>query len=464
MNLKKSQKDLTQGPLLLQILLFALPLMATSVLQLLFNTADAVMVGRWGGDTPEECANALAAVGSCAFLIKLLGDFFLGIGIGAGILVAQGIGAQDHENVKKTVHTSLLVSFIAGFAVMLLGLFASPTLLEWMGTTVQEEAVSYIRAYFLGMPATVIFYYCAAMMRSSGDSARPLIFLSIAGVVNVLLNFVAVVWLRWGAFGVGIATAISQWVSAILIVGYMLHADSPCRIDLKALRIDPEKLKKILLLGIPAGIQYTFFAISNVLIQSAMNPLGSVAVAGNTAASNLDAYVYATQNAFYQTALTFVGQHVGARKYDRLKKSILYCSVLVTAVGLAVGGTMLLFGEPLLRLFAPENAAVVSFGMVRLGIYCLTYFIGGLMETGCGALNGFGKSISPMIITLIGSCLSRVVWIFTVFAYFSPTMATPDALRLLYVSYPLSWALTAFVQFIFCFVQLKAKKREFLIK
>jgi len=456
----KPHKDLTEGPLLSQIILFALPLIATSVLQLLFNTADTIMVGRWGGETPEGCADALAAVGACGALIKLIGDFFLGIGIGAGILVAHGVGARDYDDVKKTVHTSLLLSFVAGVVTMLVGFFASPYILEWMQTPALDQAIPYIRAYFFGMPATVIYYYCAAMLRSSGDSARPLIFLSVAGVVNVALNYVAVVTLKMGAMGVGLSTAISQWVSCFLIIGYMLRADIPCHIDLKELHIDLAKLKKILLLGIPAGIQYTFFAISNVLIQAAMNPLGSLAVAGNTAACNLDSYVYATQNAFYQTTLTFVGQHLGACKFKRMKKSILLCVISVTTIGLAVGIGMLLLGEPLLQLYTPDNAEVIHFGMVRLQVFCLSFFIGGLMETGCGALNGLGKSVSPMVITLIGSCLFRVVWIYTVFAYFQPILPLSDALRVLYLSYPISWALTALVQFLFCFTNLKKAEKE----
>ncbi|MBQ8416038.1 MAG: MATE family efflux transporter [Clostridia bacterium] len=451
----KPQKDLTQGALIPQIILFSLPIMATSVLQLLFNTADTIVVGRWGGDDPVSCANSLAAVGCCASLIKLMGDFFLGVGIGSGVCVANGIGAKEYGEVRKVVHTSVLTSFIAGLAVMIFGLVAAPFCLQMMGTdpAIIDEATLYIRAYFLGMPATVIYFYCSSMLRSSGDSTRPLIFLSIAGVANVLLNLLTVIVFRWGAFGVGIATAVSQWISCFLILGYMIRSDGPCHLSLKELRIHTDKLKRILWIGIPAGIQYTFFAISNVLIQSAMNPLGSTAVAGNTAASNLDSYVYATQNAFYQTALTFVGQCAGAKKYQRLKKSILCCIGMVTLVGLSVGGLMLLFGEPLLRLYAPENDGVIYYGMIRLSVFCLTYFIGGLMETGCGALNGFGKSVSPMVITLLGSCVFRIVWIFTVFAWI------PD-LFVLYLSYPISWGLTAMVQFIFCFVHLKKRMRE----
>lgn len=452
----KTKQNLTEGALLPKIILFTLPLIATAVLQLLFNTADTVVVGRWGGSTPEECETALAAVGSCGALTNLIVNLFFGLSVGAGVCVAHDIGAKQYKEVSRVVHTSVLAALICGVVVTVFGFVMAPTLLTLMKTdpVVLDEAVPYMRAYFCGMPANMLYNYCASMMRSSGDTTRPLAFLSIAGVANVLLNLVMVLVFHAGAMGVGVATAASQWVSCILIVGYMMRMDGPCRIELKKLRIDSSKLSKIVLIGLPAGIQGTLFSFSNVLIQSSVNSFGKVVVAGNTAASNLDSYVYATQNSLYHTALTFVGQNVGAHKYQRVRKSILWCTLVVTVVGLSVGGVLVMFGKPLLHIFVPEGGAVVEAGMVRLSIMGVFYFLCGLMEVGCGVMRGLGKSITPMIVSLLGSCVFRVVWICTVFALF-PT------LKVLYISYPISWALTGAVHYLFCFATLKKiEKRE----
>lgn len=452
----KKQQDLTEGALLPKIITFTLPLIATAVLQLLFNTADTVVVGRWGGDTAAERETALAAVGSCGALINLIINLFFGLSVGAGVCVAHDIGAKRFDDVSRVVHTSVLASLICGVVVTVFGLVAAPTLLTMMNTEpeVLGEAVPYIRAYFCGMPANMLYNYCASMLRSSGDTTRPLAFLSVAGVANVLLNLLMVLGFHTGALGVGIATAASQWISCILIVAYMMRMDGPCRIELKKLRIDGSKLRKIVMIGLPAGIQGTLFSFSNVLIQSSINTFGKVVVAGNTAGSNLDSYIYATQNALYHTALTFVGQNVGAHKYARVRKCILWCAVVVTVVGLSIGGVMVAFGEPLLRIFAPEGGAVVEAGMTRLSILGITYFLCGLMEVGCGVMRGLGKSITPMIVSLLGSCVFRVAWVYTVFALF-PT------LEVLYISYPISWIITSAVHFIFCFVTLKkVQKRD----
>lgn len=452
----KTKQNLTEGALLPKIIMFTLPLIATAVLQLLFNTADTVVVGRWGGSTPEECETALAAVGSCGALTNLIVNLFFGLSVGAGVCVAHDIGAKQYNDVSRVVHTSVLASLICGVIVTVFGLCMAPTLLAMMKTdpVVLDEAVPYMRAYFCGMPANMLYNYCASMMQSSGDTTRPLTFLSIAGVANVLLNLVMVLVFHAGAMGVGVATAVSQWISCILIVWYMMRMDGPCRIELKKLRIDPSKLSKIVLIGLPAGIQGTLFSFSNVLIQSSVNSFGKVVVAGNTAASNLDGYVYATQNSLYHTALTFVGQNVGAHKYKRVRKCVLWCALVVTVVGLSVGSVLVIFGEPLLHIFVPEGGAVVEAGMVRLSIMGVCYFLCGLMEVGCGVMRGLGKSITPMIVSLLGSCVFRVVWIYTIFALF-PT------LEVLYISYPISWIVTAAAHFLFCFGILKnTEKRE----
>ena len=446
----KRKQDLTEGPILSKIILFSLPLIATAVLQQLFNTADTVVVGRWGGDTPEACETALAAVGSCGALTNLIIQLFFGLSVGSGVCVAHDIGAKRYGDVSKTVHTSVIAALVSGTAVTVFGLLMARTLLTLMKTDpmVLDEAVPYMCAYFCGMPANMLYNYCASMLRSSGDSMRPLAFLSVAGVANVLLNLVMVLIFRTGALGVGVATAASQWISCILIVAYMMRYDGPCKIELSKLRIDPQKLKKITVIGLPAGIQGTLFGLSNTLIQSSINSFGKVVVAGNTAASNLDSYVYVTQNAMYHAALTFVGQNMGAKRYDRLKKCIFYCICVGLVIGVTMGGALYLFGRPLLSIYAPDNSAVVDAGMSRLSIMGVFYFLCGFMEVGTGTLRGLGKSIAPMLISLLGSCVFRIIWIYTVFALF-PT------LTVLYISYPISWILTAAAHHILCYITIK---------
>ncbi|MBR3895225.1 MAG: MATE family efflux transporter [Clostridia bacterium] len=451
---KKGGGDFTEGPLLSKIILFTLPLIATTVLQLLFNTADTVVVGRWGGSTPEECETALAAVGSCGALTNLIVNLFFGLSVGAGVCVAHDIGAKAYDDVSRVVHTSVVASLISGVVVTVFGLCMARPLLTMMGTdpAVLDQAVPYMCAYFCGMPANMVYNYCAAILRSNGDTTRPLAFLSVAGVINVVLNLITVIVFGLGAVGVGIATAVSQWVSCVLIVLYMMRMEGPCRIELSKLRVDPAKLRKIVFIGLPAGIQSTLFSFSNVLIQSTVNSFGKVVVAGNTAGSNIDGYIYATQNSLYHAALTFVGQNVGARKYDRVKKSLFGCVLVVTVVGISVGGLVTCFGRPLLGLFAPGNEGAINAGMTRLSVLATTYFLCGLMEVGCGTMRGLGKSISPMFISLIGSCLFRVVWIYTVIPHHR-------SLEVLYLSYPVSWILTSATFFIFCFFYMKKFKK-----
>ena len=451
----KQYRNLTEGPILPKILHFALPLIATAILQLLFNTADTVVVGRWGGDTPEACETALAAVGSCGSLISLFVNFFMGISVGAGICVAHDIGAKRYDDVKKTVHTSVVVGLVCGTLIMIVGLCFAEPMLVLMKTekSVLGQAVPYICAYFCGAPANMLYNYCAAVLRSDGDTTRPLLFLSASGVVNVALNLVMVLVFRAGALGVGIATAASQWVACILIVVYMIRMDGLCKIEPKRIAVDKKKMWNMLSIGLPAGIQSSFFSISNVLIQSSLNSLGKVAVAGNTAAANLESYVYASQHALQQTAMTFVGQHVGAKKIDRMKKSIVYTVAVVLFFGLAMGWGIFALGTPLLRLYIPDNPSALQAGLTRVSIICTTYFILGLMEVGSGVLRGMGYSTQPMIMTLVGSCVFRVVWVYTAFAL-SPSLTT------LYVSYPISWILTALAQWILVFYVFRKKPNQ----
>lgn len=451
----RADRDLTSGALLPKIILFTLPLIATGVLQLLFNTADTVVVGRWGGNTPEAREAALAAVGSCGALINLIINLFFGLSVGAGVCVAQELGAQQYHEVKKTVHTSVLTALLCGIVVGIAGFFLARPMLTLMGTepTVLDEAVPYMRAYFIGAPANMVYNYCAAMLRSTGDTTHPLLFLSVAGVVNVGLNLLMVIAFGLGALGVGIATAASQWISCVLILLHMMRLDGHCHLNLRELHIDAVKLRKIVAIGIPAGLQGVVFSVSNVLIQSSVNSFGKTTVAANTAAGNLTDYMYISENSLYHAALTFVGQNIGAQNFRRVKRSMLCCAGTVTVLGVVLGVIFITFGEPLLSIFAPGNEAVIEIGMVRVRILAATYFLCGLMDVGSGVLRGFGQSLRAMIISLVGSCVTRIIWIYTVFA-------ADRTLEVLYACYPLSWLLTALVHFTVAFLVLHRMEKS----
>ena len=292
------------------------------------------------------------------------------------------------------------------------------------------------------------------MLRSSGDTTRPFLFLSIAGVVNVLLNFIMIVVFHMGAVGVGIATAASHWISCLLILRHLTRQQGYCHLNFKKISIDRSVMKKILTIGLPAGFQSSLFGVSNIIIQSSINSFGDVVIAGNTAAANLDGYVYICQNSLYHTAMTFVGQNVGAKKPDRIKKSIFYSAIVVVVTGLLMGNLIRLCGPILLQLYAPGNTEVIAAGIVRLSIMASTYFLCGLVDVGNGTLRAFGKSLVPMLITLAGSCLIRIVWVYTVFKAFTEQ-------KVLYYSYPISWIITSASLFIFtAFVYRDFKKQN----
>ena len=440
---KKAHRDLTEGNILKQIVLFALPMIATSVLQLLFNTADTIVVGRWGGDTEADREIALAAVGSCGAIINLVVNIFLGLSVGAGVCVAHGIGAKEFENVEKTLHTAVYTALIGGVLTTIVGLVLTPQLLGMIGieSSILPEAELYMRAYFCGMPAALLYNYCAAMLRASGDTARPLGFLSIAGLANVVLNLIMVLLFKTGALGVGIATAVSNWISCTLIILFMLKTEGPCHLDIKKITIHKEHLKKILAIGLPAGIQSSLFSISNVIIQSALQSFKSATViAGHTAAANVQGYIYTVMNSTAQSAMNFTGQHVGAKKYKRLKTVVLWHYLLVFVAGFTLSCTIFLLGNPLLSLFIPGNTEAIKIGLISMQLIGLPYFICGFLDVGSYTMRGFGKSLTPTIISLLGACVLRIVWIYTVFYPFYS-----DNIAVLYLSYPITWFVTAII-------------------
>ncbi len=434
------QMNMTEGPLLGKMIRFTLPVMASGVLQLLFNAADVAVVGKFVGDA------AMAAVGGCGALINLIVNLFIGLSVGAGVIAAQDLGARRYDDIRKLITTSLTASLIGGVIVGVFGYLMAEPLLVLMKTKeeVLAEAVPYMRAYFFGMPGCLVFNYLAAILRAGGDTKRPLYFLTAAGVVNVIFNLIMVLGFGMGAVGVGIATAVSQYVAAGLTVLYMLRQKTHFRIT--GFSVSGQKLLRMMVIGLPAGLQGCMFSLSNVIIQSTVNGYATPVIAGNTAAGNLEGFVYTAMNSVYQTALTFIGQNVGAGKYARIKKIAFLCFGMVTVIGLVLGGSLALFGKYLLLIYAgPDNRdAVVAAGVARLLIIASGYFLCGLMDVACGILRGMGKAVQPMVVALLGSCVFRIVWVKTVCPLY------PTDIRVLYISYPISWIVTASVHCIFC--------------
>lgn len=447
---KKYEIDMCNGPILKKMLLFAVPLMLSSILQLLFNAADIVVVGRFAGD------DSLAAVGSTSSLINLLTNLFIGLSVGSNVLVARYFGAKKEDELKETVHTAMTLSLIGGVLLTVIGIVGTPIILNWMQSPpeVINLSIIYLRVYFAGITATMIYNFGSSILRAIGDTKRPLYFLAIAGVVNVVLNLIFVIVFHWGVFGVGIATVISQVVSAALVVRCLLREQGGIRLDLKCLGVSKGKLLQIMQIGLPAGFQGMLFSLSNVVIQSSVNSFGATIVAGNSAAQNIEGFVYVGMNAFYQAAISFMGQNVGAGKYNRVNKILFSAEACVIAIGFALSMIVRLFAEPLLSLYT-DSSAVVEAGTVRLGIICATYFLCGMMDVMVGALRGLGYSIAPMIVSLLGACAFRLLWIATIFQ-----IDRFHTIETVYTSYPISWTVTFLAHVVtFVIVRRMLKKR-----
>ncbi|MBP3569356.1 MAG: MATE family efflux transporter [Lachnospiraceae bacterium] len=447
---KKYEIDMCNGPILKKMLLFAVPLMLSSILQLLFNAADIVVVGRFAGD------DSLAAVGSTSSLINLLTNLFIGLSVGANVLVARYFGAKKEGELKETVHTAMTLSILGGIILTVVGIVGAPVILSWMQTPpeVLSLAVVYLRVYFVGMTAMMVYNFGSSILRAVGDTKRPLYFLTIAGIVNVALNLIFVIVFHWGVFGVGLATTISQVISATFVLRCLMREQGGIKLDIKCLGISRGKLLQIMQIGLPAGFQGMLFSLSNVVIQSSVNSFGATVVAGNSAASNIEGFVYVGMNAFYQAAISFMGQNVGAGKYNRVNKILLAAETSVIVIGLILGNLVVLFAEPLLSLYT-DSQAVVEAGIVRLNIICTIYFLCGIMDVMVGALRGLGYSIAPMIVSLLGACVFRLIWIATVFQ-----VERFHTIETVYVSYPISWTLTFLAHFVtFMIVRRRLKKR-----
>lgn len=442
---KSYEMDMCSGPIMTKLLIFALPVMLSGVLQLLFNAADIVVVGRFAG------SDSLAAVGSTGSLVNLLTNLFMGLSVGTNVLVARYYGANKPRDVEETVHTAILTSVLSGCVLILVGVALAEPLLLLMGSpeNVIGKSVLYLRIYFLGMPAMMLYNFGSAILRAIGDTKRPLYFLSAAGVINVVLNLVFVILFHMDVAGVATATTISQCVSAALIVRCLMKETGVCHLDLKKLAITKNKLLEIIRIGLPAGMQGAIFSLSNVVIQSSINSFGSVAMAGNTAASNLEGFIYMAMNSFYQTSVSFTSQNFGAKKYDRINKILFGCLFYVTLVGVLFGNLAYLSGNELLRIYSTDPE-VIAYGMKRMAVICTTYFLCGIMDTMVGSIRGMGYGMMPMIVSLLGACGLRMVWIFTIFVQYR-------SLDTLYISYPISWTITAAAHVV-CFLIVKRKQ------
>ncbi|MDO4321114.1 MAG: MATE family efflux transporter [Lachnospiraceae bacterium] len=445
---KKKQEqtvDMLHGPLAGKIIVFTIPIMISGILQLLFNAADIIVVGRFAG------SNALAAVGSNSALINLLVNLLVGLSIGSAVTVAFYYGASELDQVNETIHTSVALSVIGGIVCGALGFFISPVLLKLMGTpkNIIGQATLYLKIYFLGIPAMSVYNFGSAILRSLGDTKRPLYYLVVGGITNVVLNVILVAAFHLDVAGVAIATVVSQTISALLTLRHMSRMEEAIRLRWRSIRISRAKLARIARIGVPAGIQSTIFSLSNVLIQSSVNSFGELAVAGNSAASNIEGFIYIAMNSFYQAAQTFTGQNVGGRKYERINKVFFNCLAMVTVTGLVLGTVLYHFAYPLLNIYLPGNDAAIEYGIARMGIIAVTYFLCGIMEVFSGMLRGMGESVMPMVVSMIGSCLLRVVWIYTVFA-------AHRTLPVLYLSYPVSWIVTESVHLI-CYLYVKKR-------
>ncbi len=427
----KKHLNMTEGPFLKKIVIFVIPLILTGLLQSFYNAADLAVVGYFRGEI------ALAAVGSTGSLTNLIVGLFMGLSVGAGVVVAHSMGALKYRRVNKTVHSAVLLAGILGVFVAVVGIVFAPQLLRMMDTpdSVIEYSVLYIRIIFCGVPASMIYNYCASMVRSTGDTKHPLIFLAVSGLLNVVLNLVMVVGFGFGVEGVAIATIASQYLSAVMILVFMARSDGCLQFCIKRLRFHRPLIKKMLYIGIPSGIQGSLFSLSNVMIQSAINGFGDTIMAGNTAASNLEGFVYIAMNAVYQASLTFVGQNVGAKTYRNIKKITILCLCSVVVLGLTTGGVILFFREFFVGLYAPGNAVVTEVAVTRLFSILPVYFLCGMMEVLAGAIRGMGKSVTTMVISLLGACAFRIVWVKTIF------LVAPKEISWIYLSYPISWLL-----------------------
>ena len=437
------KRNIFDTSLLKKIVIFAVPIMAMNVLQLLFNAADMIVVGRYSG------SSALAAVGATGSLINLIVNLFMGLSVGTSVVVARDYGASRSDDISRSVHTSITVSMISGIFVMILGILVCEPLLALMGTPhdIIDLSTLYMKIYFVGIPASMVYNFGAAILRATGDSKRPMYYLTITGIVNVILNMFFVIVLNMSVDGVALATVISQYLAMYIILLCLSKESGALRFRYKKMSVDKSKLKDIVKIGLPAGLQSLLFSISNVLIQSAVNSFGSVMVAASAAAANIEGIVSTSTNALYNAAITFTGQSMGAKKYDLIDEIAKVLTVLIFATWIVLGGLTVLFSEQLLGFYTPDPE-VIELGVLRIKIMMVAYFTAGAMNVYPGLTRAMGYSVLPMLSTLIGAVLMRIIWLLTIFTWY-PTVAV------LFAAYPVTWALAGLGQVLIFFYARK---------
>lgn len=439
--------DMVNGSIFKSVIYFVVPLILGNILQLLYNAADIVVVSRFAG------SEAMASVGATGSLTSLIISLFIGLSVGSSVVVSRCYGARDFRGVYRSVHTSVLLGVVSGFAAMLVGLFFSKTFLGWMGTPegkVLDGAVTYMKIYFIGVPASLTYNFGASILRAIGDTKRPLYILAVSGIVNVCLNLLLVIKFHLGVAGVAIATSVSNYISAIAVIFILVRADGIYRLVIKELKFYKKEFAEILKVGLPAGIQSSVFSIANTMIQSAINSFKSAAIAGSAAAGNIEGFIYTTMNAFYQAAITGVSQNYGAKNEEGIRKSFRVCVTSVSVVGLTLGVLTVAFSRPLLGIYITDSEAAIKFGMIRNLYAGLPYFLCGIMEVQAGLLRGIGYSTAAMVNSLIGACGFRVVWV----TWILPLHRSPE---MLFVCWPISWVIVIIMHYVvYLFVRKKA--------
>lgn len=442
--------DMCNGPILPSVIKYTIPIILTGLLQLAFNAADMMVVGMFCGSA------SVGAVGATSSLTTLMVNLFIGMGSGVSVVVAKSIGARNAKDTTRLVHTAVPLGILAGVLLTVLGVLAGPWCLGLMGTPENLLPLSslYMRIYFCGMIPNLGFNFCAAILRASGDTKSPMKFLTIAGFVNVTLNVIFVTVLHMDVAGVALATIIAQLISFVLVLRALICREDDCKLNPRQMRLDGRAIGSILRIGLPAGLQSTVFSISNVIIQSSVNSFGASAVAGNAAAGNLEGFVYVGMNAFYQTSLNFTGQNIGAGKLERVKKTLVCCLISVALVGYLLGAGFRFFAGDLLKLYVKDDPTAIAYAITRMTYVCQFYFMCGMMETLNGTLRGMGASVLALLISVIGVCGVRLVWIFTVFR--SERFHSLDSL---YFSYDISWLMCIIVQIIAVTILYKKQKK-----
>lgn len=455
--MRKNNIDMLKGPLSKNILLYALPVVLTGALQMIYNAADMIVVARWAGGT------ALAAVGSNTPLINLITNFFIGLSVGANIIVGRCYGAKAKEDLHKTVHTAMAASIICGLVALIIGVLVARKALILMSAPpeVLDLATLYLRIYFLGMPATTVYNFGAAILRAAGDSKRPLYILTISGIINIVLNIILVVGFNLSVMGVAIATVISMLYSAVMVVYYLVKTDDIYKYEIKKTKIHLKSLKEMLMLGFPASIQSCTFSFSNIIIQSTVNTFGAAAISGSSAATTIEGLVLIAMDGFYHACLAFTAQNYGAKNFGRIRKVYKRCILFSVTAGILLGVLSVVFSEQLLSLFTSSSstdvsvlpADIIKYGKIKINILGSSYVLCGLMNVTVGALRGMGISWTPMMVSISGVCGIRLIWVFAIMGYIGGTFES------LMWSYPVSWFITFVAHFI-CLMIYRRKKEN----